>query len=188
VQRITEILEPYLTLVTKGGMSPLLQERQAEMPLSALLAGYAAAHYARRLCPSGDAWQLAKLMGVRVEHQQAPEQISPGRRARSEYVAWPPTVVLYIGPMEELADVLFWRRPSLGEMDLPSVHLAHELFHHLMSHPPAQLLARLRRVPRRGEETAAHAFTHGFLNLRFFPAELDILCQRTRRPSSRDLP
>jgi len=180
MQRITEILAPYLRLVTDGGMSPLLQARQAEMPLSALLAGYEAASYARRLCPNGDAWELAKTLGVNVEQRQAPEKISPGRYARSDYVPWPATVTLYLGPMEELADLIFWRRPSLGDMDLPSVHLAHELFHHLLAHPPEDLAGRLRRVPGQAEETAAHAFTHGFLDLSFFPAELDLLDRRPR--------
>lgn len=178
MERVQDILRPYLRLIARGGLSPLLQAHQAEMPLAALVPGYAAADFALRLCQAANPWDLAAALGVKVEHREWPTSAPSGVLPRSEYIPRPPTAILYIGPLEELADQIFWGSPTLRKVDLPSMHLAHELFHHLVAHPPVELENRLRLLPPRHEETAAHAFVHGFLDLSFFPAELDLMYER----------
>jgi hypothetical protein len=178
MERVHDILQPYLRLLARGGLSPLLQVRQSEIPLAALLAGYSAADFASALCPSVCPWALANLLGIKVEQRGWPTNAPAGLSVRSEYIPLPPTAIIYVGPLEKLADLVFYDHRELRKVDLPAVHLAHELFHHLAAHPPAQLEQRLRSLPGRYEETAAHAFTHGFLDLAFFPAELDLVWQR----------
>ncbi len=117
--------------------------------------------------------EMAAALGVEIQHKPLPPPGLSPLRVRSEYLSDSATVVLYDEPLRELSLLIAEKRPDLAGLNLEDLHIAHEIFHHLL----------FRRQARRGEESesrissekAASVFAAELLGLDFSPEELDSL-------------
>jgi len=123
---------------------------------------------ARRFIARGErptAREIARKMGVQIVEREEPPPAQRG--LRSEYRPDPPLIVLYRGPIERLAArIHIDQRFDMMNCDLPDVHIAHELFHHI------EAGGRFGALDIEQVERAAHAFAQELLGLTFHPAEL----------------
>jgi len=187
---IESILRAYRSQshLTEAPAPPDTDERLA-VPVASLVVGYETAATVSKHYGTQDPWELAEHFGLRVQSQENPPDARPGDRIRSAYLDNPPTAVLYRGPLEELADLIYLHRPNLS-VDLLSLHLACVLFQHLertgmtsisdplgtiAPAPEAKAAARIGRLTQYATGLAAYAFAQALMGLSFFPADLDAL-------------
>jgi signal peptidase II len=138
-------------------------ENETASAASAEAAGRSAARALRDRYKDLSPQQLAETLGLQIQREIKSECAPPGLVVRSEYRCEPPTVVLYLEPLQELAGLVAARRPELAALDFEALHIAHEIYHFLEAGGPAD------------SETAAHAFVEELLHLNFSPHILDTL-------------
>jgi signal peptidase II len=145
----------------RNGIPP--EVREVKVTASPEAAGKAAAAALRKRFGDFSVWQLAEVLGLQIAREAKSECAPPGLVVRSEYLAEPPTIVLYSEPLQELAQLVAAKCPELAGLDLEALHIAHEICHHLEAGGPAD------------SEAAAHAFVRELLQLDFTPRVLDAL-------------
>jgi hypothetical protein len=111
---------------------------------------------------------MAADLGVQIIEREAPPPAQP--QLRSEYQGQPPRITLYRDPLDSLAAAVHAnQRFDMLACDLDSLHIAHELFHHLESGQ------RSGPLQAHEVEAAAHAFAQELLGASFDPRELSDL-------------
>lgn len=166
-------IEPHLWRMPARVLAEAAAKDRFPATVAALACGYRAAEALRELASTANPWALASFLGVAVEHAAQPPAAGFTPRLRSEYLPDQGKVMLYAEPLVELAALIYLHSPRFGHLDLPALHLAHELFHHLECARRDLVPSALASRPL--SELAAHAFAQALLDLDFFPVELDLL-------------
>jgi hypothetical protein len=146
---------------------------------NAVRAGQATSAAVTRELGTADPWRLAELLGVQLDLR---ERCPDNPRLRSEALADPATIVLYVEALAELARLLALRAPRLTCVPLDTIAVAIELYRYLERARPDLLHRMTSSWPRVAREVAAHAFAQDLLELPFFPAEIDAVERVARAP------
>ncbi|UCH35447.1 MAG: hypothetical protein JSV65_03610 [Armatimonadota bacterium] len=167
-----------------GEPAPAAETRQATagrfvLLESAVRAGHATSDAVVKQFGTADPLRLAEAIGIRLELK---ERCRDNPRLRSEVLADPPTIVLYVDALGELSRLLALRAPRLNSVPLDTIAVAIELYRYLERGRRDLLRGVKPGWPRVAREVAAHAFAQDLLELPFFPAEIDAVDRLARTP------
>ena len=138
---------------------------------------------------SREPFMLAQKLKIKIVIDSSKKYQRGGLSLRSTYQDSPPTIIIYERALQQLENLLDKENfPSLASLpDLLSLHIAHEVFHHLEK-TEIGIVARRLEVNTFSlgpikfsspvsslSEIAAHTFTQHLLNLSFSPRLLDYL-------------